>query len=96
MLRNEKCDYMNDDTLLILDHIDIIWKKHSTQFRWWILDIANRFGTTILLIIRNDISEELKSDLVTIKNFELGPLNDYESADLLIASSKRMITTDEL
>lgn len=38
-----------DDTLLILDGIDALWKKHMCQFRWWIIDIASRFGAKILL-----------------------------------------------
>lgn len=88
---------MIEDTLIIFDHIDEIWKKHGPQFRWWVIDIADRFKATILLISRDKIEQDLTtSDVVEVKSYELGPLNDFESADLLIASSKRILTKDEL
>lgn len=97
MIKDEKCDYLNEETLLVLDHCDLIWKKHGAQFRWWVLDIANRFKTSILIVTRDNISNELMNEnIVKSKSFELGPLNEYESADLLLAVTNRIITKDEL
>lgn len=97
MLREEGVEYVMEDTLLILDHVDAIWKKSGPQFRWWVVDLANRFGATILLVSRTKIDEELQDgNIIEVKSIELGPLNEYESADLLIAASKRVITKEEL
>lgn len=89
-----------ENTLLIFDHIDEIWKKHGPQFRWWVIDLADRFKATILLISRVRIEEDLQeSDVVEVKSLELEPLNEYESADLLISkmsSSKRVLSLEEL
>jgi len=86
-----------EDTLLIFDHIDEIWKKHGPQFRWWVIDIADRFKATILLISKMKVEDDLQeSNVVKVKSIELQPLNEYESADLLIAYTKRVLTLDEL
>lgn len=50
---------MINDTLIIFDHIDELWTKHGPQFRWWIIDVADRFKATILLISRERIDTDL-------------------------------------
>ena len=88
---------MNESTLLIFDHADGIWKKQNAQFRWWVLDITTRFKTTILLITRDKITDQLQNGYsVEIKSLVLGPLNWYESADLLIACSERIKTLEDI
>ena len=88
LLKNENWNYMNESTLLIFDHADNIWKKQNAQFRWWILDITTRFKTTILLITRNKTTDQLQNgNSIIVKTLELGPLTEFESADLLIAYS---------
>ena len=96
-LKDQNVEYNVQDTLLILDHVDQIWKKHGAQFRWWVIDVANRFGVTILLISRESITEQLQdSNVIEVKGIEIGPINEYESADLLIALTKRVITLNEI
>ena len=88
---------MNEDTLLIFDHTDYFWKKHGTQFRWWILDLTNRYKTRILLITTNNIFDHFQNEtLVKFKNVELGPLNEDESAELLLSYSTRIKTVDDI
>lgn len=59
--------------------------------------MADRFKATILLISRDNIEDDLtESDVVKVKSIRITPLNEYESADLLIASSKRVLTLEEL
>ena len=60
LMKEQGWNTMNEDTLLIFDHADLIWKRHGTHFRWWILDITNRFKSTILLITRDWIFNELQ------------------------------------
>ena len=86
-----------EDTLLILDGVDKLWKKHKSQFRMWLIDIAGRFGAKILLSLRQPIQDELHhEDIINIKELELTKLNDYESADLLLAATKKTLTLDDL
>ena len=97
LLKNENWNYMNESTLLIFDHADNIWKKQNAQFRWWILDITTRFKTTILLITRNKTTDQLQNgNSIIVKTLELGPLTEFESADLLIAYSGRIKSIDDI
>lgn len=59
LLRDYGVENSMDDTLLIFDHIDSLWAKQGTQFRWWVIDLANRFKGTILIISRNKIDDEI-------------------------------------
>jgi hypothetical protein len=53
---------MMEDTLIILDAIDAIWKKHKSQFQWWVMDIASRFRAKVIITCRSSIIEELQQN----------------------------------
>jgi hypothetical protein len=88
---------MNEDVLLIFDNIEGLCKNHKSQFRWWILDVASRFGATILLLCRKKLTDYLnEANILEVKNLDLEALNEYESADMLIATCKRILTVEEM
>jgi hypothetical protein len=97
LIKSENWDYMNKNVLLIFDNIENLYEHHKVQFRWWILDLASRFKATFLLISRVNITDYFNEvNILTAKNWDLEPLNEYESADMLIAICKRMISVDDL
>lgn len=97
ILRKEKVEYQNEDTLIVMDHIDNICNKQGSSFRWWVIDLVDKFKTKICLISRGKIDESLyRNDGAQITSLKLGQLNEFESADLLIALTKRQITLNEL
>lgn len=73
--------------LLILDNIDNVLKHNKTQFDWFLINLIQQcLKLKIILISKKEIKEkEYPSIMSSIVVRKLKPLNDIESADLILS-----------